>query len=152
MIDARRRRLIVAAFFLCAGGLLLAKAAAPAEAARQQVVIHLSHFTDDLHAVSMALKIGRLLSAQGADVTIFADLEGVRLGDGRVPQELVWGSGPSASELYEAFVEAGGRLLLCPHCAQVAGIDREQLREGAALASEAEIAELFLRADKIIDY
>ena len=153
MTDRGRRLLISAALFFCAtGALLAAPGATAAEPAKQQVVVHLSHYTDDLHAVSMALKIGRMLTEHGASVTMFADLEGVRLGDARTPQGLAWGSGKPVSELYAAFIEAGGQLLLCPHCSKVAGIGREQLRNGASIATEAEVAELFLKADKVIDY
>ena len=57
-----------------------------AQEKQQQVIVHLSHYSDDLHAASMALKIGKILADAGAEVTLFADLEGARLGDRRVPQ------------------------------------------------------------------
>lgn len=45
----------------------------------QSVVVHLSHFTDDLHAAFMALNIGTMLAESGeAEVTLFLDLEAVR--------------------------------------------------------------------------
>ena len=121
-------------------------------AEEQQVVVHLSHYSDDLHAVSMALKIGKILADAGAEVTLFADLEGARLGDRRAPQNLLWGSGKSIKELYDAFVSAGGSIVLCPHCASVAGIGKDELRDGSRIGTEQEIAALFLAADKILDY
>lgn len=119
---------------------------------QQEIVIHLSHYSDDLHAVGMALKIGRILADAGAEVTLFADLEGPRLGDRRVPQDLVWGSGKPVNELLDAFVSAGGSIVLCPHCAKVAGIGKDDLRDGVRIGTEKEIAALFLAADKILDY
>ena len=119
---------------------------------QQQIVIHLSHYSDDLHAASMALKIGKMLAVAGAEVTLFADLEGARLGDRRVPQNLLWGSGKPVNELYDAFVNAGGNIVLCPHCASVAGIGKDNLRDGSRVGTEKEIAALFLAADKILDY
>jgi predicted peroxiredoxin len=128
---------------------------APASHAQEeqpQIVVHLSHYSDDLHAASMALKIGRILADSGAEVTLFADLEGSRLGDSRAPQSLVWGSGKSINELYDAFIKAGGSIVLCPHCASVAGISEDSLRKGSRIGTEQEIAALFLAADKVIDY
>ncbi len=126
--------------------------ASHAQEDQQQVVVHLSHYSDDLHAASMALKIGKILADAGAEVTLFADLEGTRLGDRRVPQNLLWGSSRPINELYDAFIGAGGSIVLCPHCASVAGISKEHLRDGARLGTEKEIAALFLAADKILDY
>jgi predicted peroxiredoxin len=118
----------------------------------QQIIVHLSHYSDDLHATSMALKLGRILAEAGAEVTLFADLEGARLGDSRVPQGLLWGSSEPVSALYDAFTSAGGNVVLCPHCAAAAGISEDDLREGARIATEKEIAALFLAADKVLDY
>ena len=98
------------------------------------------------------LKIGRILADSGAEVRLFADLEGSRLGDSRAPQSLVWGSGKSINELYDAFIKAGGSIVLCPHCASVAGIDEDSLRKGSRIVTEQEIAALFLDADKVIDF
>jgi hypothetical protein len=40
------------------------------ETTNQDIVIHLSKSTDNLHAVNMALKLGALLTSEGANVTI----------------------------------------------------------------------------------
>jgi len=126
--------------------------AGQAQEVSQRVVIHLSHYSDDLHAVSMALKIGQILEDSGAEVTLFADLEGARVGDSRAPQNLRWGNGRPISELYEAFIDAGGVVVLCPHCAAAAGIGEGDLRDGSSISKQQEVAALFLAADKILDY
>jgi predicted peroxiredoxin len=123
-----------------------------AQEKQQQVIVHLSHYSDDLHAASMALKIGKILADAGAEVTLFADLEGARLGDRRVPQDLRWGNSKPMNKLYNAFTIAGGSVVLCPHCASAAGISKEDLRDGSRIGTEKEIAALFIAADKILDY
>ena len=92
------------------------------------------------------------IASEGAAVTLFADLEGARLGDRRLPDGLRWGSGKSVSELYAAFIDAGGKLVLCPHCANAAAIGEDALRDGARIGKPDEVAALFLAADKILDY
>lgn len=119
---------------------------------QQQVVVHLSHYSDDLHSVSMALELGTTLAEAGAQVTLFCDLEGVRLADRRVPQNLRWGNGKAVGDLYRAFLAAGGSVLLCPHCVRAAGISTEQVREGSRIGTKKAVADLFLDADKILDY
>jgi predicted peroxiredoxin len=118
----------------------------------QNVVIHLKHYTDNLHAVSMALKLGKGIQQKGGQVTLMLDLEGVRLVDSRQPQDLRWGTEIPMSTHYEAFIKSGGRAVVCPHCAHAAGLTEKDLRAGARIATEEELAQLILGADKILDY
>jgi len=116
------------------------------------VLVHLGHYSDDLHAASMALGIANLLQGQGVPVTIFLDREGVRLADARVPQNLAWADAPTIAERYQSFVKGGGAILLCSHCAKAAGIEAGNLRSGAKLGTDETIAAAFLGAAKVIDY
>lgn len=122
---------------------------------KQVIVVHLSKFTSDLHAALMAVKLAKALQEKGAEVTLFLDLEGVRAADNRQPQDLSWGNaeGHSFSHMYDAFLKAGGQVLVCPHCAKFAGITPDSLRAGAKIAKDAsEIADLMMSASKVLDY
>ena len=146
----RERSLVlpIIAMFACIASNGPAAAEKPAP-----VVVHLGHYTDDLHAVSMALGIATLLQEKGVPVTLFLDREGVRLADRRVTQNLhFWGDSLSISRKYASFINAGGVVLLCAHCAQAAGIGAENLLEGAQIGTDASITEAFVRASKVIDY
>ena len=118
----------------------------------QKIIVHLSHYTDNLHAVSMALALSTNLQEGGASVTLFLDLEGVRLADARTPKDLRWGTGPPISEGLASFVKAGGSILLCAHCSRAAGLDTAKLRAGAQIGTDAEVRAAFLAAQKVIDY
>lgn len=119
----------------------------------QQIVVHLSHFTDDLHRCFMAVKLGTLMQKSGAQVTLFLDLEGVRLAERRQTLDMTWGSSPTTlGKHYEDFTEAGGKVLLCPHCAHSAHIGDMSLKRHAEIASEQVLGKMLLDADKILDY
>ena len=92
------------------------------------------------------------MQTMGVEVTLLLDLEGVRLASTKEPQNLVWRKGDPISEEYDAFIKAGGRLLLCPHCAEHAGITERDLRAGAQLGKEGALAKTILAADKVLDY
>ena len=125
----------------------------PKDPDAKQVVVHLSHSTDDLHAASMALKLARVLRSKGASVHLFVDLEGARVADKRVPGSLGWGPGNATlGQLYDALVEAGGKVLVCPHCAQAAGLDEANLRAGARIGTVDDIGQVLMNADIIMDY
>jgi predicted peroxiredoxin len=118
----------------------------------QAVVVHLSRSTNDWHAASMALKLGAGMAQRGATVVLMLDLEGVRLVDASLPEDLNWGGGPTIAKLYDGFIAAGGKAVVCPHCAHAAGLTPDHLRTGASIAGEGDLAKLLLGADKILDY
>lgn len=134
---------------------LLALGAGPAPAqagSKQKVVVHLTHYTDNLHAVKMAVHLAYMMQTMGAEVTMLLDLEGVRLADTRQPGELIWGKGEPISKELTAFVIAGGNMLLCPHCSEHSGLTAANLRPGARIGHPGELAKIILAADKVLDY
>lgn len=116
-------------------------------------VVHLSNYSNDVHAVMMALKIARMLQDASGDVALFVDLEGTRLADKRVPDDLKWGQADTTvSELLKAFIDAGGEVHVCPHCAKAAGLDEANLRDGCAILTPKKLTTLLTEAGKIMDY
>lgn len=130
----------------------LSQSSTPGEG--QNILIHLQHGTDNLHAAFMALKLGTALQTRGSQVVLVLTLEGVRIADKNQPLDLRWGSNPiTLGELYEQFVAAGGQIRVCPFCAEAVGMGVEDLRSGAQLAQESQdIPSLLLSADKVLDF
>jgi predicted peroxiredoxin len=133
--------------------LLFVPAVGVAETSASNIVVHIGHATDDLHSASMGMSLARMLQNKGASVTVFLDREGVRIADDDMPKDLGWGAkADPVVEIMSDFVKAGGQVVLCPHCAAAAGIDASDLADGARIASEDDVAKLFLEADRVIDY
>ena len=119
----------------------------------QQIVVHLSHFTDDLHAAFMALKVAGLMQEHGAKVTIFLDLEGVRLAERRQTLDVKWGASDTPlAEYYDGFINGGGKLILCPHCAKSAHLGDGGLKRNAEIGTMPILGKLLMDADKVMDY
>ncbi len=135
----------------CVKGESLVPAAKAGQETRK-VVINLKQGSNDLRAVSMALQLSTSLLDRGADVTIYANLEGVRLFDARQPDLSCAVGEESIGKLYERFVAGGGRVLVCPLCAETAGLEAGNLREGAKLGTMEQVADTMLAADMVIDY
>jgi predicted peroxiredoxin len=120
----------------------------------QNIIMHLTHSTDDLHAAFMALKLGTNLQKRGAQVMLVLTLEGVRIASRNQPLDLRWGSGSmTLAQMYDDFVAAGGKVIVCPVCAEAVGITAANLRTGAQLAQEnQDIPSLILAADKVVSF
>ena len=121
---------------------------------KQSIVVHLRHGTDDLHAVIMALKTASGLQKKGASVILLLTQEGVRIADTKQPQNLRWGNSQmTIGEMYENFVKAGGKVIVCPVCAEAVGLTANSLRSGAQFAQgNNEIPSIVLAADKILGF
>jgi predicted peroxiredoxin len=125
----------------------------PATEEPQKIVVHLSHFTDDLHAGFMAVKVADALQKHGASVTMFIDLEGARLAHRHNDLAIRWGeSDTTLGKLFDQFVKGGGQVLACPHCAHHVGVTAETIRPGVTIGTEDQIAQVMLGASKVIDY
>lgn len=117
-------------------------------------MVHLSQYGSEHHAVIMALQAARAVQKAGGSVTLLLDVNGVRLADARVPLEASrhGSSDMNVRELYDAFVKAGGQILVCAHCAALAGIDAANLRPGARMARGEDVGKAIQSSNQIIDY
>ncbi len=144
---------VLAAAPLAAGCASLTAGPAVAQQVQsQKIVVHLGSFTNDLHSAFMAFSLATNMQKAGASVTVFLDREGVRLADQRERGDLTWGDSGPISKAMSDFVAAGGKVVVCPHCAELAGMTASNLRPGATLASHQDVASLMIDADKVIDF
>ena len=118
----------------------------------QKIVVHLSKYESDPHAALRAVKVAEELQSQGAEVTLYLDLEGVLLVDVRRERDGLWATSGPLPKHYDGLLTAGGKVFVSAEDAQPAGLEQADLRKGAHIATPAEVAEVLLSADKIIDY
>jgi sulfur relay (sulfurtransferase) complex TusBCD TusD component (DsrE family) len=126
------------------------RAMAQGDGGAKTIVVHIGQYTNDLHAATMGLSIAGILQQEGAAVTLFLDREAVRMADAGHPL-LAYGDS-DLETLMERFVAAGGRVMLCPHCAELGGVGVPELRDGVEMGAPKTIAALFIEADTVIDY
>lgn len=120
------------------------------EGSAKAIVVHIGQYSNDLHSAAMGLGLAGMLQEAGADVTVFLDREAVRLADAAHPL-LTYGD-TDVGSLLSSFLSGGGRVVVCPHCAELGGVEASELREGVVMGTRASIAQLFLGADTVIDY
>jgi sulfur relay (sulfurtransferase) complex TusBCD TusD component (DsrE family) len=101
-------------------------------AAEESLFVNLT--TDDLAKAAMAINFShKVLNDRNIPVSIFLNVEGVRLADTTVPQP-THVTGQTIAQKLEAFMADGGTVLVCPFCMQnVGGVAKDELMEGVLM-------------------
>lgn len=120
----------------------------------QDIVVHLKKNTEDLQAAIISARLATLMASEGCNVTLFLTLRGVRLADARMPQNLAFGisTAPTLEQVVASFQASGGTVAVCPACADEIGLTPADLIPGAVILDRTGLVDLFLSADKIIDF
>ncbi len=111
---------------------------------KQSVFVNLT--SDEAQRVTMALNFSNSLLKDGQDVTIFLNVDGVRIGSAKVA-----GLAAQRTEL-QAFMKAGGKVIICAHCMQVRGVTQADLMPGLTMGGEGAGRQAFLASTRQISY
>ena len=123
----------------------------------QNIVVHLKKNTEDLQAAIISARLASLMAGEGCNVTLFLTLRGVRLADARMPQNLEFGRddvspAPTLGQVVASLQANGGTVAVCPACAEEIGLTPDVLIPGAVILDRQGLVNLFLSADKILDF
>jgi predicted peroxiredoxin len=96
----------------------------------QKLFVNLS--SDNIDRAAMAIGFStKVLQHQKMPVTLFLNVEGVRLANKHMPQHQ-HASGKTIQQMLADFMAAGGKVIVCPMCMKhVGGIGADDLIEGA---------------------
>lgn len=120
---------------------------------RQHILIHMKEYVSEVHEAQMGLELADRLQSSGTQVTLWLELRAVRIADDRIDRRRNPQPGSrSFNEIYKSFVDHGGRILVCHHCAEFDEIGSEHVRAGARLVGVDDVAQAVIEADKILDY
>jgi predicted peroxiredoxin len=92
--------------------------------------------TDEINHAAMAVSFAtKVLQNTEKPVTIFLNVDGVRLADTSIPQN-IHKSEKTVAQMLTNFMAEGGVVLICPFCMRnVGGITEDQLLEGVIIGS-----------------
>lgn len=113
----------------------------PTLAQKEAVFVNLT--SDEPERVTMALNFSTSLQG-GNEVTLFLNVDGVRLGSTKVAT-----LSSQRGEL-AAFMKAGGRVVICPHCMQVRGVAAGDLLAGLMMGGEGAAQQAFMASTRSI--
>ena len=133
---------------------------AAAHKAAQKILVHLSdsESPNSLHAAFMAIGLATGLEKKGAAVTLMLDASAPNFAKKAWSgKSLSGGAMPTAKPMtlgnaFADFVRAGGKVVLCPHCSKVCGVQDGNVDPGVRIGAEGELVKLVYAADKVLDY
>lgn len=110
--------------------------------------------SDDLDRAAMAINFStRVRQEKKIPVTLFLNVEGVRLADKRIPAK-THANGKSLKQMLDDFVKAGGKVIVCPMCMKnVGGMSKADLVPGVVVgASDVTWPALFADDTTVLSY
>lgn len=123
-----------AAVLLAAGAAALGLNAvlAEEEVAKGAFVVNMISGIEEPHRVNMGMHLASDALKQGREVIVFVNVEGAMLGTDKYPDTVAF-SKKTLKQVFRDFIDAGGKVLVCPHCLGVIGGTEADLIEGAEL-------------------
>ena len=117
-----------------------------------KLLINLTSAKDSPDRATVAFVVANAGIAAGQEVTVFLNVEGVRIAiPGYVDDIAVAGFKP-LKELLATYIANGGKLWICPPCFNARGLDRAQLVESAVFAGGAAVVELLGQGAASLSY
>jgi uncharacterized protein len=106
---------------------------------KQPVLVNITRGKAELHAVSMAIGLARSALNDGRPVTVFLNVEAPVFAAKDLSDKVKFADFPPVKKMLADFTAAGGRVLVCGHCAHVAKLDQQHLIDGAEILGHGEL-------------
>ncbi len=110
--------------------------------------------SDDINKAAMAIGFStKVRMEKKIPVTIFLNVEGVRIADKNIPEHK-HSTGKSLKEMLAGFMQAGGKVIVCPMCMKnVGGLTKDDLIEGVVVGgSDVTWPALFAEDTTVLSY
>ena len=113
-----------------------------ASEANNKYLFTVTNFDDNPDRVATPLVLANTALAMGGDVMLWLSVDGAKLGVDGAAEQLIPKSFPPVSELLDTFIEAGGRIGVCPPCGKTHGVtDDNMVRNGEWIGAAAIVEE-----------
>ncbi len=131
---------------------LVAIAAMPSQqqvdAYTRTVMVHIT--SDDNHRAMMGVEHSQAMLAQGKNVAIMLDVDGVKIGVNQPSDSL-----KATNQELQQFLDSGGRVIACEHCISMAGLKPADMLPGIEIDSHPNMPKMQRLIDEdatILDY
>ena len=119
-----------------AAGGIPATAATPT---KQPILVNITRGKNELHAVSMALGLAQSALKDGRSAAVFLNVEAPIFAAKNLGDDVKYADFPPIKKMLADFVAAGGRVLVCGHCAHVVKLSHADMIDGAKELAQGEL-------------
>ncbi len=117
-----------------------------------KLLINLTTAQDNPDKTTVAFVIANAGVAAGQEVTIFLNVEAVRLATPGYADAITSEGFKPLKELLASFTENGGKIWVCPPCFNARGLDKDNLIAGTTFAGGAAVVELLGQGAASLSY
>lgn len=110
-----------------------------ARARKAALFINVTRGREDVHAVSMALSLACSALDEGHRVTVFLNVAAPIFASTELSEEVQLADFPPVGRMMRDIVNRGGKVLVCAHCAALAGVDRSKILPGVEVVQHREL-------------
>ncbi|TWT76337.1 hypothetical protein CA13_68310 [Planctomycetes bacterium CA13] len=121
---------------LCTPSALRAEQTNTEEGAKPTLVINLTSGPDDLHAVSMGLHFAEHGLADGREAVVFFNVKSPPLARKNLPDSVRFMDKEPVNKLITDLLEHGAKMFVCPMCAEITGVQKDELVPGIQLIED----------------
>ena len=119
---------------------------------KQKLFVNLT--SDEINRAAMAIGFStKVLTEKNMPVTIFLNVEGVRIADKNIPEQK-YSNGKSLKEMLADFMKAGGQVIICPMCMKnVGGLTKDELISGVKIGGpDVTMPAMFAEGTAVMSY
>ncbi len=118
-----------------------------------KILVNLSTGAENLDKASVAFVVAGAGIAGEQETAMFLSVEAVRLVQkGYVTDDMVGAGFKPMKELVDTIIAGGGKIWVCPPCANARGVTEDTLIEGAVFAGGAKLVEFLSQGAATVSY
>ncbi len=121
-----------------------------ADAPKPTLVINLTSGISQLHSVVMGLHFAEHGLADGREVVIFFNVKSPPLARANLAESVKFQQTPPVREMIQSLLKGGAKMVVCPMCAKITGVQADQLAAGIEIVEDRKQIFDFLHANSVV--
>jgi predicted peroxiredoxin len=116
------------------------------------LIFNCTYGSDNPERATLPFVAANIAATAGQDAVVLCTIDAVWLGTSDGANGIAQPGLPVLDDLFNDFIENGGRVWLCGACTGPRGIGEDQLREGASIVGAAKVVEEVINGARTIAF
>jgi copper chaperone CopZ/predicted peroxiredoxin len=116
-----------------------AVSAKPESTGKPPIFVNITRGKNELHAVSMAVGLAQSALKDGREATVFLNVDAPVFAAKDLGDDVQFADFPPVKKMLAEFLENGGQVLVCKHCAHIVKLEEGNLLDKAKFAAHGQL-------------